>query len=236
MQDIGYILELGVMDYKEALALQHNLWLKRVQGELPDTLIILEHPHVITVGRRGDLSNLLVSSETLKSMGISIYHVERGGDITYHGPGQLIVYPIMNLRGYGYRVAKYIDELEEVLIRVLKDFGIRGQRDSLNRGVWVNGEKIASIGVAIRRWVSFHGFALNYETDLRYFDIIHPCGLKEKKMVSMEKLIGSKVNREYLIGRIIFHFKEVFMKEWIKKSLEDIDAQTALVEETTASL
>lgn len=236
LKEKGYILEFGLIDYKEALALQRHLWSKRVKGELPDILIVLEHPHVITVGRRGDLSNLLVPTETLKSMGISLYHVERGGDITYHGPGQLIVYPILNLRGYGYRVVKYIEELEEVLIRVLGDFGIRGQRDSMNRGVWVDGEKIASIGVAIRQWVSFHGFALNYGTDLKYFDLIHPCGLKGKKMVSMEKLLGGSVSKDYLIERIIYHFKEIFMKDWIRKSLEDIDVQTTLVKEAIAIL
>ena len=234
--DKGYILELGLMDYKEALDLQHHLWLKRVKEELPDILIILEHPHVITVGRRGDLSNLLVSPETLRSMGIPLYHVERGGDITYHGPGQIVVYPILNLRGYGYRVVKYIEELEEVLIRVLRDFGLEAKRDSLNRGVWVNEEKIASIGVAIRRWGSFHGFALNYGTDLKYFNLIHPCGLKGKKMVSIEKLIGRKVPREDLIERIIYHFKGIFVREWTKRSLEDIHAKTSMVKETTASL
>lgn len=236
MKEKGYILELGLMDYKEALALQHHLWLKRINRELPDLLIILEHPHVITVGRRGDLSNLLVSHETLKSMGISLYHVERGGDITYHGPGQIVVYPIINLRRYGYRVVKYVEELEEILIRVLDDFGIMAERDSLNRGVWVNGEKIASIGVAIRRWVSLHGFALNYETDLKYFDLINPCGLKGKRMVSIEKLLRRKVSKDYLIERIIYHFKEIFVRDWIKKSLEDIDAQTTLAKETIASL
>ena len=177
----GYIIDLGLIDYREAWDLQHDLWSRRVKGELPDLLLFLEHPHVITLGRRGNRSHLIASPEVLEEMAIPIFHVERGGDVTYHGPGQLVVYPIFNLKEYGYRLIRYVDQLEEVILRVLKDFGMEGRKDSLNRGVWVNGDKIASIGVTIKRWVSFHGFALNYETDLKYFDLIHPCGLVGKE-------------------------------------------------------
>lgn len=218
----GYILDLGIFDYKEALDLQYHLWSKRVKGEFPDILIILEHPHVITVGKRGDLSHLLVPIDHLNSMGIPLYHVDRGGNITYHGPGQIIVYPILDLKEYGYRVVKYVEELEEIIIRVLKDFGVVGRRDPLNRGVWVDGEKIASIGVAIKRRVSLHGFALNYGTDLNYFDLIHPCGLEGKNMISLEKIIGEKISRQYLIERIIYHFKEIFVRDWERKSLKEM--------------
>jgi lipoate-protein ligase B len=218
----GYIIDLGLMDYKKAWDVQHNLWLRRVRGELPDLLLFIEHPHVITLGRRGSRSYLIASQEVLDAMAIPVYHVERGGDVTYHGPGQLVVYPILDLRGYGYRLVRYVDQLEEVILRTLKDFGMEGKKDSLNRGVWVNGEKIASIGVTIKRWVSFHGLALNYETDLSYFDLIHPCGLVGKKMTSMEKILGEKVPRESLIDRIAFHFKEVFQREWEEKKPEDL--------------
>ncbi len=129
-------------------------------------------------------------------MGVSLYHVERGGDVTYHGPGQMVGYPILSLKDYGYRLVDYVGQLEEVIIRVLGDFGIEGRRDSLNRGVWVGGDKIASIGVAIKRFVSFHGFALNYGTDLNYFDLMNPCGLEGKKITSMKKILGNEIRRD----------------------------------------
>ena len=221
----GYIIDLGLMDYKKAWDLQRDLWSRRVKGELPDLLLFLEHPHVITLGRRGNRSYLIASQEVLDAMAIPIYHVERGGDVTYHGPGQLVVYPILDLRGYGYRLIRYVDQLEEVILRTLKDFGMEGEKDSLNRGVWVNGEKIASLGVTIKRWVSFHGLAVNYETDLSYFDLIHPCGLVGKKMTSMEKILGEKVPRESLIERIRLHFKEIFLRDWETKDLDDLIAE-----------
>jgi lipoate-protein ligase B len=221
----GYILDIGLIDYKKAWDLQHYLWSRRVEGELPDLLLFLEHPHVITLGRRGNRSNLVVSPEVLEAMKIPLFHVERGGDVTYHGPGQMVVYPILDLKEYGYRLIRYVDQLEEIILRVLDDFGIEGRKDPLNRGVWVNQEKIASIGVAIKRWVSFHGFALNYETDLKYFDLIHPCGLKGKKMTTLTKILGVKISKEALMERILFQFKRIFVRDWMVKTLEDIRCQ-----------
>jgi lipoate-protein ligase B len=220
----GYIIDLGLIDYKKAWDIQHRLWSRRVEGELPDLLILLEHPHVITLGRRGNGSHLIVSPEVLEAMKILIFHVERGGDITYHGPGQMVVYPILNLKEYGYRIVRYIDQLEEVVLRVLRDFGIEGRRDPLNRGVWVGREKIASVGVAVKRWVSFHGFALNYETDLKYFDLINPCGLKGKKVTSMTEILGTEIPRKRLSERILFRFKEVFKRDWEEKDLKELIA------------
>ena len=218
----GYLFDLGLIDYEKAWDLQHQLWSKRVNDELPDMLLILEHPHVITLGRRGNRSHLIASPEVLETMKIPVFHVERGGDVTYHGPGQMLVYPILDLKEYGYRLVRYIGQLEEVILRVLKDFGIEGKRDPLNRGVWVNGEKIASVGVAIKRWVSFHGFSLNYETDLKYFELINPCGLAGKKMTTMAKTLGTEISRERLWERISFHSKEVFQKDWEKKELKEL--------------
>ena len=220
----GYLFDLGLIDYEKAWDLQHQLWSKRVNDELPDMLLILEHPHVITLGRRGNRSHLIASPEVLETMKISVFHVERGGDVTYHGPGQMVVYPILDLKEYGYRLVRYIGQLEEVILRVLKDFGIEGKRDPLNRGVWVNGEKIASVGVAIKRWISFHGFSLNYETDLKYFELINPCGLEGKKMITMAKILGTEISRERLWERISFHSKEVFQKDWEKKELKELIA------------
>ena len=226
MDRIGYIIDLGLMDYGKAWELQHHLWSRRVEGDIPDLLLLLEHPHVITLGRRGNRSHLLASPEVLEEMKVPLFHVERGGDVTYHGPGQMVVYPILDLRTYEYRLIRFIDQLEEVIIRVLKDFGIEGRRDSLNRGVWVNGDKIASIGVAIKRWVSFHGFALNYQTDLKFFDLIHPCGLEGKKMTTMDIVLGARISKGVLMERILIHFKEIFIGDWEKKTLEDIHCQT----------
>lgn len=218
----GYIIDLGLIGYERAWELQRHLWSRRVAGELPDLLLLLEHPHVVTLGRRGNRSHLLVSAETLDRMEIPIFHVERGGDITYHGPGQMMAYPILSLKGYGYRLLRYVDQLEEVILHVLRDFTIEGRRDPLNRGVWVSGEKIASIGVAIKQWVSFHGFALNYETDLRYFDLMNPCGLEGRKMTSMAKILERRISRESLAERIRFHFRQIFTRDWEEKVLEEI--------------
>jgi lipoate-protein ligase B len=224
MTNKGYIFDLGLMDYEKAWNLQRQLWSKRVEEELPDSLLILEHPHVITLGRRGHRDHLKVAPEILEAMKVSIFHVERGGDITYHGPGQMVVYPILDLKDYGYRLIRYVDQLEEVILHVLRDFGIEGKKDPSNRGIWANGDKIASIGVAIKRWVSFHGFALNYETDLKYFDLMDPCGLVGEKMTSMAKILGKKICRKELAERIIFHFKEVFKKGWEEKGLDGLIA------------
>jgi len=218
----GYIIDVGLMDYQKAWELQHQLWERRVKEELPDMLLILEHPHVITLGRRGNRSHLVASSEVLEEMKIPLFHVERGGDVTYHGPGQIVVYPILDLKKYGYRLIRYIDQLEEVVLCVLKDFGIKGKRDPLNRGVWVDGEKIASVGVAIKRWVSFHGFSLNYETNLKYFELINPCGLEGKKMTSMGKILGERISRDELTQRLSIHFKEIFQRDWEEKRLQEL--------------
>ncbi len=226
MNHKGYLIDLGLIEYQKAWDLQHDLWSRRVKGELPDLLLFLEHPHVITLGRRGNRSHVIASQEVLDGMAIPIFHVERGGDVTYHGPGQLVVYPILDLKGYGYRLIRYVDQLEEVVLCTLKDFGMEGKKDPLNRGVWVNGEKVASIGVTIKRWVSFHGLALNYGTDLSYFDLIHPCGLVGKKVTSMEKILGEKVPREDLVARIIFHVRGIFERDWVEKDLDDLGVST----------
>ena len=222
MDRSGYIIDLGLIDYERAWDLQHQLWSRRVEEELPDVLLFLEHPHVITLGRRGNRSHLIASPEVLEAMKIPLFHVERGGDVTYHGPGQIVVYPVFNLKDYGYRLVRYVSQLEEVILSVLKDFGIVGRRDPLNRGVWVDGEKIASVGVAIKRWVSFHGLSLNYETDLKYFELINPCGLEGKKMTSMSKILRKEISRGHLVERVGFYFKEIFERDWEEKNLEEI--------------
>ncbi len=218
----GYIIDLGTMDYKEAWDLQHTLWSRRVEGKVPDLLLFTEHPHVITLGRRGNRSHLKVSQEVMDAMKIPIFHVERGGDVTYHGPGQMVVYPILNLKDYGYRLIRYVSQLEEVILSVLRDFGIEGKKDLSNRGVWAEDDKIASIGVAIKRWVSFHGIALNYATDLKYFELINPCGLEGAKMTSMERILRKKISKDRLTEKVCFHLKKIFQRDWEEKKLEDL--------------
>jgi len=228
MSQRGWIIDLGLMDYQKAWDLQHQLWSKRVESQIPDGILILEHPHVITLGRRGTRSHLLVSLEVLEALKIPLFHVERGGEATYHGPGQIVVYPIFNLKEYGYRVVQYIYQLEEAILHLLSDFGVEGRRNPSNRGVWVKDEKIASIGVTIKRFVSFHGLSLNYETDLKYFELINPCGLKGIKMTSMAKILGNRVSRKELVEGIFFHFKQIFKREWEEKGLKELIANGSL--------
>jgi len=193
------ILRLGRVPYGEALDLQETLLDRRRCGEIEDTILFLEHPHVLTLGRRGDPANVLVAEEGLAARGIEIRRVGRGGDVTYHGPGQLVGYWIVSLRRWQDDVGRFLRAIEETLIRALARFGIEGRRVGGFTGVWcsVPGrpdlEKIASIGVGIRRWVAFHGFALNVSTDLSYFDTIIPCGLTGKRMTSMTRLLAREV-------------------------------------------
>ncbi|MDI6765110.1 MAG: lipoyl(octanoyl) transferase LipB [Thermodesulfobacteriota bacterium] len=218
----GWIIDLGLIGYGKAWDLQHLLWSKRVEDGVPDLLLILEHPHVITLGRRGNRSHLKVSQEVMDAMKIPVFHVERGGDVTYHGPGQMVAYPILNLKDYGYRLIRYVSQLEEVILSVLRDFGIEGKKDLSNRGVWAEDDKIASIGVAIKRWVSFHGISLNYATDLKYFELINPCGLEGVKITSVEKILGRNIPRDKLVERICFHFKKTFQRDWEEKGLKEV--------------
>ncbi|MEK7406836.1 MAG: lipoyl(octanoyl) transferase LipB [Acidobacteriota bacterium] len=169
--------DLGRLEYGRALGLQRELVEKRKRGLIADQLLIVEHPHVITLGRNGRLANLLAGEEVLRRAGVSFFPTDRGGDITYHGPGQVVGYPILDLREWRRDVVAYVRALEQVLIDALDEFGLAVARVSGRTGVWVGGCKIAAIGVHISRWVTSHGFALNVGTDLSYFQYIVPCGL-----------------------------------------------------------
>ena len=169
--------DLGRIEYGQALELQRELVEKRKQGLIPNQFLILEHPHVITLGRNGRLENLLAGPEALRRAGIAFYPTDRGGDITYHGPGQVVGYPILDLREWKRDVVEYVRAIEQVPIDALADFGIAAGRLAGRTGVWVEGRKIAAIGVHISRWVTSHGFALNVSTDLSYFQYIVPCGI-----------------------------------------------------------
>jgi lipoate-protein ligase B len=202
------VRDLGRMAYGKAWELQKDLSERRKRGEIRDQLLFVEHPHVLTLGRNGRMENLLASREHLAEMGIDLVEIDRGGDITYHGPGQVVGYPIVDLREWKKDVVAYVRGLEEVVIRTLRGFGIESGRDASATGVWIEGAKICAIGVHISRWVTTHGFALNWNTDLKYFDYIVPCGLT-RPVTSMRKL-GAKVERPAVLNMLLDAFAEVF--------------------------
>lgn len=179
---------LGRVDYGRALETQLSFLARRAKGEIPDTLLLLTHPHVYTFGRAGDPSNLLVSAEALAREGIAVERVGRGGDVTYHGPGQLVGYPIVHLAHPD--VHRFVRSLEAALIDTVAAYGVSSRRIDGLTGVWVGDRKIASIGVGVKRWVTYHGFALNVSTDLSYFDRIHLCGLRGREATSIEAVTG----------------------------------------------
>jgi lipoate-protein ligase B len=181
-------LPLGFADYGEVHCLQRQLHARRLRGEIPDTVLTVEHPPVITIGRRGSVENVLVSSEALKAEGIAIYEVERGGDVTYHGPGQLVVYPIVDLRDLGCDLRWYIRNLEQAVIDLLCDLGVVAERRHGLPGVWVNGRKIASVGVYVKHWVTYHGLALNVCVNKAHFRMIRPCGM-QIEVTSLEEIV-----------------------------------------------
>ena len=210
--------DLGRIGYGEALALQRGLVEKRKHGLVPDQLLFVEHPHVITLGRNGHAENLLASEEVLRRSGIAFFPTDRGGDITYHGPGQVVGYPIFDLREWKRDVVAYVRAVEQAIIDTLADFSIVGGRENGMTGVWVEGKKIAAIGVHISRWVTSHGFALNLSTDLSYFQYIVPCGLA-KPVTSMSAL-GVCVPKETVIERLVFHFGRVFEYNMASANIE----------------
>ena len=205
------IRDVGSMRYSEGLHLQQALAEQRKRGEIADQLVFVEHPHVLTLGRNGKMENVLVTPDRLADLGIDYCEINRGGDITYHGPGQIVGYPILDLREWKRDVVAYVRGLEEVILRALKRFGINGARDAGATGVWIEGAKVCAIGVHISRWVTTHGFALNWNTDLSYFHYIVPCGLT-RPVTSMAKL-GVRAERGQILDAIAGAFAEVFEYE-----------------------
>jgi lipoyl(octanoyl) transferase len=209
------VRDLGRLDYGGAFELQRELVEKRKQGLIPDQLLFVEHPHVVTMGRNGHLSNVLAPPEVLERAGISFYETDRGGDVTYHGPGQLVGYPIFDLRDWKRDVGAFVRGIEQAIIDALGGFGIRGTRDPKATGVWVEERagdlppaKICAIGVHLSRWVSSHGFALNIDTDLDFFRYIVPCGLT--KPVTSMRLEGSRASRQEVQAAVTRCFGEIF--------------------------
>jgi lipoate-protein ligase B len=202
--------DLGRLGWAQAFDLQQELVARRKTGEIPDQFLIVEHPHVVTVGRNGHEENLLASPEVLSRTGIELHRTDRGGDVTYHGPGQIVGYPILDLRDWKRDVGAYVRALEQMIIDTLADFGIAGHREPGMTGVWTQQPvaKIAAIGVHLSRWVTSHGFALNVSTDLQYFSYIVPCGLT--KPVTSMAAAGVDAPREAVVARLREHFEKIF--------------------------
>lgn len=252
-----WVVDLGLMAYQPAFDLQRRIVAARKCGAVPDVLLLCEHPHVITLGRNGRQEHLLASAHLLRQMGVEFHSSDRGGDITYHGPGQIVGYPILDLAAIRRDVAWYVQQLEEAMIRATAEFGIVAGRKAGMTGVWVdarcstsratsimvakdanaNGatpEKLAAIGVHLSRWVTSHGFAYNVSTDLRYFDLIVPCGIADKRATSLERLLGRAVGREEVAPRIVAHLGSVFERDMqtvsrgkLENALQECEAPAA---------
>jgi len=209
------IVKLGRIDYGEALDIQEKLHGMRQRGEVGDILLLLEHPPVLTLGRRGQHSNILLQIKELEKLGVRTYEVNRGGDVTYHGPGQIVGYPIMDLACHGRDVKDYVWKIEEVFIGLLKDqYGITAYRDDGKyTGVWVDNSKITAIGIAVRRWVTMHGFAFNVNTNLEHFKWITPCGITDKGVTSLQKILGRSLDFELVNSQVAESFGRVFGME-----------------------
>ena len=220
-----YCVDLPAVEYREAWDLQHSLIAARKDGIIDrDILLFLEHHPVFTLGRRGGLNNLTVSKTFLDKERIAVIHVERGGDITFHGPGQLVVYPIIDLRAAGLGVADYVTALEEVMIRTAADFGVKAEQNPKNRGVWIGNNKLGSIGVAVRRGVSFHGLALNVNTSLTPFSWIHPGGLSDIGMTSLGRELSREVSISQVRASARHNVESVFGVQLVMKGLAELKA------------
>ena len=205
-----WVIRAGIVPYNEAVKIQERLQQRRQAGEIPDVLLLLEHPPVITLGRTSHEEHLLVDREALRVRGYEVYDSARGGDVTYHGPGQLVGYPIIDLNDRGRDVHRYLRDVEEALMVALRHWGLKGKRVPGLTGVWVRNEKVAAIGVGVRKWVTWHGFALNVSTALDAFRVIVPCGIADRGVTSLEKLLGRAVASEEVEEAVITAFGEVF--------------------------
>ena len=201
---------LGTVDYAEAHRLQKELQAKRISGEIGDTVLLLEHPPVLTMGRSAKEQHVLAAPQVLAARGISVHEVGRGGDVTYHGPGQLVAYPIIDLKPDRRDVRKYMWSLEETMIRTCADFGLSATRVEGLNGAWVGDRKVGAVGVRISRWVTMHGLALNANSDLTHFDLIVPCGIQDKKVTSLSAEIGRTVFATDVIDPLARHFAELY--------------------------
>lgn len=205
-----WIVDAGVVPYAEAVELQERIRTARQEQKIPDVLLLLEHPAVITLGRGAHAEHLLADPDALRSRGVEVHESARGGDVTYHGPGQIVGYPIFDLNDHGRDVHRYLRDVEEALILTLGEFGLEGGRVAGLTGVWVGNEKVAAIGIGVRHWVTWHGFALNVSTALDAFQLIVPCGIRDRGVTSLERLLGRDVAQDEVLAAIIRCFSRVF--------------------------
>lgn len=215
------ICDLIVMDlvsYSQSIVLQKSYVEKIARGETHEKFLLLQHPHVITLGRGFHRENLLFSPEWLARQGVSVEETGRGGDVTYHGPGQVVGYPMLNISDRP-DLHRYLRDLEELMIRTLSDFGLQAGREEGMTGAWIGEEKIGAIGVHVSRWVTSHGFALNVNTDLKYFEYIIPCGIRQHGVTSMQRLLGEEIPLSEVHNSLTNHFEEIFARRLNRRSL-----------------
>jgi len=209
-----WVVDLGLIAYGSACELQGQIVEARKANAIPDVLLFCEHPHVITLGRNGNMNHLRASQRVLERMNVELRWSDRGGDITYHGPGQIVAYPILDLAQHRRDIRWYVEQLEEVMIQTTKDFGVASKRVEGVHGAWIDGvaneEKIGALGVHISRWVTSHGLAYNVCSDLRYFDLIVPCGIEGKRVTSLERVLGRRIGVYEVRDRLASHFSVVF--------------------------
>lgn len=222
MAERGCFLDAGFMEYPAAYRVLHTLSMKRIAGSVKDTLMLVEHGHTLTIGRSGGFQHIMVPPDQLARLGIKVYEVDRGGNITYHGPGQLVGYPVLDLNRRGKDIHRYVRQLEEVIIKSLARYGIRAGRRENHPGVWVGRDKIAALGVAVQKWVTKHGFSLNISCDLEHFRLIVPCGITDGGVTSLARLLGKEPDFEEVSRLVRDMFANVFDMELEKVSLEDL--------------
>ena len=207
---------LGLIPYAKAYAYQEELAERRKRDDVADQFLLLEHPHVITLGRAANRANILIDEAARSRLGVELFDTGRGGDVTYHGPGQLVGYPIIKLLPGRQDIRRYVRDLQEVIIRAARDFGVESEpRGGDFVGVWVGDDKLAAIGIRISRWVTMHGFAFNITTNLDYFQMIVPCGIRGHGVISLEKLLGHPIEMSAVAESVTRHFGEVFNREMI---------------------
>ncbi len=223
-----YNLEL--IEYKKAWDLQYQIHSLRVKNEIEDTLLLLEHPNTYTLGKTAHIENLIGDKEFLAKHSVSVFNIDRGGDITYHGPGQLVGYPIINLSDWYQDSHKYLRTLEEVIIKVCNDYGLKAVRNEKYTGVWIDNRKIAAIGIKISRWVTMHGFAFNINTNLSLFNGIIPCGISDKPVTSLEKELGRAIEISEIKEKVLYYFTKEFNYNFvIEEEIENLNKN--LIEE-----
>ena len=207
-----WVVDQGLVEYRQAQAQQRELVARRRAGAVPDCLLVLEHPSVITIGRSGSSADILAEAQVLRERGIAVCSSERGGEVTYHGPGQLVGYPIFDLRAAGLDLRAYWQRLEEVICAVANAYGVTAERRSGLTGVWCGEQKLASLGLRVNGWVAWHGFALNVNNDLSAFELIHPCGMRNGKVTSLSARVGRGIELSEVKSQVVEHFGRAFMR------------------------